>query len=137
MPSGITSSDRPRVLLVDDNAAVLQRAAAMLAADCAVVGTATDGASALEAVDRLGPDVIVLDISMPGLTGFDVAARLRASAHRPAVVFLTVHDEAEIASVARTVGALAYVVKARLATDLVPAVRAALDGRSFISPLRT
>jgi DNA-binding NarL/FixJ family response regulator len=136
MQSGTTSSDRPRVLLVDDNASVLSRAAAVLARDCTVVGKATDGTAALEAAAALGPDVVVLDISMPGMTGLDVAARLRAGTRAPAIVFLTVHDEAEIAAVARALGALAYVVKARLATDLVPAVRAAFGGRPFVSPLR-
>jgi DNA-binding NarL/FixJ family response regulator len=84
----------------------------------------------------LGPDVVVLDISMPGMSGLEVAARLRADDRAPAIVFLTIHDEAEIAAVARALGALAYVVKARLATDLAPAVRAAFGGRPFVSPLR-
>jgi DNA-binding NarL/FixJ family response regulator len=136
MRSGITSSDRPRVLLVDDNGSILSRAAAVLAHDCTVVGKATDGTAALEAVAALGPDVVVLDISMPGQSGLDVASHLLAGAKPPAIVFLTVHDEAEIAAVARALGALAYVVKARLATDLVPAVRAAFGGRPFVSPLR-
>jgi two-component system nitrate/nitrite response regulator NarL len=125
-----------RVLIVDDNEGMLTRAAAVLSSGCEVVGTVKDGPSALEAADALHPDVIVLDISMPGMTGFDVARRLRESGCTAAVVFLTVHDDEEFVVRARAVGGLGYVVKPRLAADLVPAVRDARAGRPFVSKLR-
>jgi DNA-binding NarL/FixJ family response regulator len=125
-----------RVLIVDDNDGMLTRAAAVLSSGCEVVGTVKDGQSALEAADALHPDVIVLDISMPGMTGFDVARRLRESGCTAAVVFLTVHDDEEFVVRARAVGGLGYVVKPRLAADLVPAVRDARAGRPFVSKLR-
>jgi two-component system nitrate/nitrite response regulator NarL len=125
-----------RVLIVDDNEGMLTRAAAVLSSGCEVVGTVKDGQSALEAADALHPDVIVLDISMPGMTGFDVARRLRESGCTAAVVFLTVHDDEEFVVRARAVGGLGYVVKPRLAADLVPAVRDARAGRPFVSKLR-
>jgi DNA-binding NarL/FixJ family response regulator len=136
MPSRTTSSDVPRVLLVDDNAAVLARAAAMLSPACTVVAKVTDGAAALAAADALHPDVIVLDISMPGMTGFEVAARLRQSGSTAALVFLTVHGDEEFVIAARAAGVIGYVVKPKLASDLLPAIREACAGRSFVSAMR-
>ena len=89
------------MLLVDDNQAMLARAASVLAATCVVVGQVQDGVAALAAAATLVPDVIVLDISMPGMTGLDVAARLRAAGSTAAIVFLTVHDDAELVEAAQ------------------------------------
>lgn len=125
-----------RVLVVDDNEGMLTRATAVLKSGCEVVGAVKDGLSALEAADALHPDVIVLDISMPGMTGFDVAVRLRESGCTAAVVFLTVHDDEEFVVRARAVGGLGYVVKPRLAADLMCAVKDARAGRQFVSKLR-
>jgi DNA-binding NarL/FixJ family response regulator len=135
MPSGTSSSDLVRVLLVDDNPAMLARAAAVLASGCVVVGSATDGPSAVKAALALRPDVIVLDISMPGMSGLDVAIRLRTVGSTAPVVFLTIHDEDEIVAAAKTCGACGYVVKSRLACDLSVAVHEASAGRPFVSPL--
>ena len=135
MPSGTTSSEPVRVLLVDDNEAMLTRAAAALGADCVVVGKATDGRTALLAARQLQPDVVVLDISMPGMSGLDVAARLHESDASIVVVFLTVHDEEDFVEAARSAGGLGYVVKPRLASDLRVAIREARAGREFVSPL--
>jgi CheY-like chemotaxis protein len=95
MPSGTTSPEPARVLLVDDNEAMLARAAAVLTPDCVVVGKATDGSAAVKAAETLQPDVVVLDISMPGISGLDVARRIRKLGSSAVFVFLTVHDEEE------------------------------------------
>lgn len=131
MPSSTTLSEAPRVLLVDDNHAMLARVAAVLAPGCAVVGAFSDGRAALDAAARLGPDVIVLDISMPGMNGFELAEQLRSSCSKAALVFLTVHEEEEFVMAAQAAGALGYVVKSRLASDLMPAVRRARDRKPF------
>ena len=133
MQSSITSSEPPRVLVVDDNEAIRARVAAVLAPSCVVVGAARDGRSAIDAAGKLQPEVIVLDISMPGMTGLEVARRLRAAGSTAAVVFLTVLEEDEIIAAARSAGALGYVVKPRLVSDLLEAVRAARAGREFVS----
>jgi DNA-binding NarL/FixJ family response regulator len=134
MPSNATSSDVVRVLLVDDNEPMLARAAAVLTPACAVVGTARDGLSALEAARSLEPDVIVLDISMPGMTGLEVASRLCQAGSKAAVVFLTAHREEDFRDAALSAGGIGYVLKPRLASDLITAVLEARAGRPFISP---
>ena len=126
-------SDQLRVLLVDDNDAMLARAGSVLASDCTVVGTAKDGPAALEAAGLLRPDVIVLDISLPGMTGFEIATRLRQEGSTAAVVFLTVHDGEEFVEAASAAGGLGYVVKTRLMSDLRHAVQEARAGRRFVS----
>ena len=93
MQSSTTSSETPRILLVDDNEAMLARSAAVLSPYCIVVGTARNGRVALEAARTLQPDVIVLDISMPGMSGIELASRLRAGGSKAALVVLTVHDD--------------------------------------------
>jgi len=128
-----TPSPPARVLLVDDNEAMLARATAVLTPGCEVVGTAMNGPAALTAAQTLKPDVIVLDISMPGMTGLEVAARLRERGSNAAVVFLTVHDEDVFVQAARDAGATGYVVKLRLVSDLMFAVQEARDGRSFVA----
>jgi len=123
-----------RVLLVDDNEAVLARTAAVLTPGCIIVGSAKDGPTAIKAAASLQPEVIVLDISMPGMTGLEVASLLRKAQSTAAVVFLTVHDEEEFVQAAKAVGGVGYVIKPRIASDLMKAVREAKAGRPFVSP---
>jgi len=112
---------------------VLARACAVLGATCVVVGTAQDGPSALRAAGVLCPDVIVLDISMPGMTGFEVAVALRNAGSKAALIFLTVHADEGLVVAAKAVGVIGYVVKPRLVSDLTQAVAEAYAGRGFVS----
>ena len=136
MLSSTTSSEPARVLLVDDNEVMLNRAAAALRYCCLVVGSVKDSRKALEAALSLKPDVIVLDISMPGMSGLEIASRLREAGSTAALVFLTVHDEEDFILAAKAAGAIGYVVKPRLGSDLTVAVQEARAGRPFVSPLR-
>jgi DNA-binding NarL/FixJ family response regulator len=133
MQSSTTSSEKVRVLLVDDNQALLARAAKVLTPGCAIVGAVTDGQAALEAAAASRPDVIVLDISMPGMSGLELARRLRKAGCTAALVFLTVHEDEQFILAAKAAGAIGYVVKPKLTSDLPPAVREASAGRPFVS----
>ena len=123
-----------RVLLVDDSQEIISHAREALTPVCEIVGAVTDGPSALTAARRLQPDVVVLDISMPGMSGLEVACALRARSSTAAIVFLTVHDDPQFVDAAMKAGGTGYVVKLRLAHDLLHAVQEAKAGRSFISP---
>ena len=136
MPSSTVSSKSARILLVDDNEAMLTRVAAVLTPSHVVVGQVREGRAALEAAIALRPDVIVLDISMPGMSGLEVATCLRQAGSTAALVFLTVHEEEEIVLAARAAGGMAYVVKPRMISDLMIAVGEALAGRQFVSRIR-
>jgi len=98
-----------------------------------VVGCVEDGESLVEAAGNLHPDVIVTDISMPKLDGIEAADRLRESGSSK-IVFLTVHADPDFAQAALKTGALAYVSKLRINTDLLIAIREALAGHIFVSP---
>lgn len=125
---------RTRILLADDHPALLAETARLLAQDHNVVGTVADGLELLAAVKRLDPDLIVLDISMPGLDGLETARRLKQSGCRSKLVFLTVWEDADFAREAMALGADGYVVKSRLASDLIPAIAEALAEHQFVSP---
>jgi len=126
---------RPRVLLADDHAALLEATTTLLAPVFDIVGTAVDGASLVSEALRLCPDVIVADITMPILTGIEAAHRLREIALSARFVFLTIHSEEQFVEACLAEGALGYVIKAHMKTHLIPAIRAALIGESYISPL--
>ena len=127
--------DRIRVVLADDHEEMLERVARLLETECDVVGTATDGQRALEATQDLKPDVLVLDISMPVMSGIETAHRLKEAGAKTSVVFLTVHDDPDFATAALEVGALGYVIKPRIASDLMIAINEVFAGNSFVSPL--
>lgn len=113
---------------------MLDRITALLHEEFAVVGAVMDGDDLVEAAGHLHPDVIVLDISMPRVNGLAAAARIAATGMLPRIVCLTAHEEPDFMRAAWDAGALAYVTKTRLATDLVPAIRAAIKGQRFVSP---
>jgi signal transduction histidine kinase/ActR/RegA family two-component response regulator len=117
-----SSTTAVRVLLVDDNDAVLDRVSDVLTPACVVAGKVHDGKAALKAAEALRPDVIVLDISMHDMTGLEVARYLRETGSTAAVVFLTAHDDEAYERAAQALGAAGYVSKARMASDLLPAV---------------
>jgi len=123
-----------RLLLADDHAAMLGKSVRLLEGEFEIVGTVGNGLDLIQAASRLDPDVVVLDITMPGLDGIEAARRLQHAGVRAKLVFLTVHEDPDYVRAGMDAGAVAYVVKARLASDLIPAVHAALDGQRFISP---
>jgi DNA-binding NarL/FixJ family response regulator len=125
--------ERARVVVADDHRLVLDRVVKTLAREFSVVATVHDGAELVAAEADLHPDVLVVDVCMPEMSGFEAAARIRRAGSQVPVVYLSAHDEAEMVAAAWDAGALGYVSKNSLAADLVPAVHAALEGRRFVS----
>jgi len=123
-----------RVLLVDDHPEVLRQVAQLLSGEFEVADTLLDGRNLEETVEARQPELVVLDITLPGASGIELARNLAAMPAPPKIVFLTVHADPDYAREALSTGALGYVVKSRLASDLIPALHAALEGRRFISP---
>ena len=125
---------KTRVLLADDNTQVLEYVREFLFANCCeVVGVVTDGEAAISAAAQLLPDVIVLDISMPVLNGIEAAKRMLESNPSTKIVFLTVEKDKDTCRAVLELGACGFVLKPRLATDLIPAIGLAKDGRRFVS----
>jgi DNA-binding NarL/FixJ family response regulator len=125
---------KARVLLADDHGPMIARVRWQLGEELDIVGTAGNGQEAIDAVLRLDPDVLVIDISMPLVDGFQAASQIRDAGCKTKVIFLTVHESADFVSAAFSSGASGYVTKSRLSTDLLPAIQDALLGRSFVSP---
>ena len=122
-----------RVVLADDLTQVLGAATRLLGESFEVVGIASDGESALERIVALDPDLAVLDISMPGMSGIEVARALQDRGARTKIVFLTVHEDTDILATCIAAGGLGYVVKVLMETDLIPAMNEALADRVFVS----
>jgi DNA-binding NarL/FixJ family response regulator len=123
-----------RVILVDDHPTVLRQTLQLLPERFEVVETFEDGFKLQSAARKLQPDIIVLDITLPVIHGVQLARQLRADGCPAKIICLTVHDDPDYATEALNVGALGYVIKLRLASDLIPALEAVLAGRRFISP---
>ena len=124
-----------RLVLVDDNPAVLRQIIQVLPAEFEVVDTLEEGEELLATVEREQPDLIVLDIGLPGASGLVLASRLAKAGSSARIVFLTVHSDPDYVRAALRAGASGFVVKTRLSLDLEPALRAALTGKRFISPI--
>jgi len=132
-----TKLDRPRIVLADDHREFLEAESAFLSPHFEVVGTAGDGSSLVSEVQRLQPDVAVTDIAMPGMSGIEAIRILTASGSTAKFVFLTVHSSEEFVKACLMEGARGYVVKSRMRTHLIPAIRAVLDGIPYISPMKS
>jgi len=134
--NGANLTGRVRVVLADDQPRVLETIVQLLDEEFDVVAAVQDGERAIEAADRLNPDLLLLDISMPVLSGIEAAARLgiNESACQAKLIFVTVHQDPDYVEAAFEAGARGYVLKHRLALDLLPAIHEVLQGRTFVSP---
>ena len=126
---------RPRVLLADDHIAFLESVNRLLAAAFDIVALAGDGRQALDLARRLRPDVVVLDVAMPELDGFQALEQLRRDCPETRIIFLTMHGDDEFVSAAVHAGAHGYVLKSRTPLDLIGAIDNALAGRLFVPSL--
>jgi len=126
---------RPRVLLADDHKIVTEGLKGLLEPEFELVGTVEDGRALLAAAEKLRPDVIVADISMPLLNGIDSVRQIKKVHDEIKVVFLTMHPDVTYAVSAFEAGASGYVLKHSAPTELVAAIRSALRGKIFVTPL--
>lgn len=119
------------LLLADDNPDMLDALVQMLQRDFVIVGALTNGRSVLAKANALAPDVILLDVSLGDITGFQVVERLRRRGCLSQVVLLSVHENPEFVRAAVHIGASGYVFKSQINRDLVNALQAAAVGRQF------
>jgi len=127
----------PRVVLADDHALVLGAFAKLLAGECEVVGQASDGRALVAAAEKLKPDVIVLDISMPLLNGLEAGRQIKQTLRNVKLVFLTMNEDPDLAAEAFRAGASGYLLKRSAASELTTAIREVMQGRSYVTPLMT
>ena len=124
----------PRVLIADDHLMVAEALKSLLAAEFDLVGVVQDGRELVKAARTLKPDVIVADITMPHLNGIDALLQLRQGGDPVPVVFLTMHRDASFARRALDAGAAGFVLKHSAPVELIVAIRAALEGKTYLTP---
>jgi DNA-binding NarL/FixJ family response regulator len=128
---------KPRILLADDHALVLEGFRRILEGHYELVGTVGDGRALLEAAKTMHPDIVILDISMPLLNGIDAAAQLKKICPKAKIIIVTMHADTDYVRSAFEAGASAYVLKRSAVDELELAIRAVLEGHSYITPLIT
>mgnify|MGYP001812350047 FL=1 len=130
----MSSAHCPKVLLADDHLMVAEALKSLLTPEFDLVGVVEDGRALLQAAGKLRPDVIVADVSMPHLNGIDALVRLRQQGDQTPVVFLTMHRDVNFARRALDAGASGFVLKHSASVELVAAIRAALQGKTYLTP---
>ena len=126
--------NRVRVLIADDHAYVLEGLVNLLKDKFDVVAAVTSGSLLVDAATRLRPDVVVTDISMPGLSGIEAFDQLKAAGLEAKVIVLTLHTDAELAAKLIRSGVSGFVIKLLATSELVTAIEQALLGRVYLSP---
>ena len=123
---------RLRVLIGDDNPAMLEAVTQMLKDDYQVIGALAEASAVVAQVPKLKPDILVLDISMGDMNGFEITRRLRSDFCRSKIIFLTVHEELEFIRAAFDAGASGYVFKSRMNKDLRTAINTVMNEKVFL-----
>jgi DNA-binding NarL/FixJ family response regulator len=124
---------RLKVLIAEDSPEIGERLCRLLETDHEVVGLITDGMEVLQAANRRRPDILLLDISLPNLSGFTIARRLRDSQSAIKILFVSLRFDHAYVNEAKSIGAAGFVYKSRLRTDLLPAMQAVGEGGLFFS----
>jgi DNA-binding NarL/FixJ family response regulator len=122
-----------RIVLADDNPEVLETLLDLLQPLYEVAGALPDGTSLLDQVSALQPDIIILDISLPDMTGFDVVRQLKKDNDGAKIIFLTVHENVDFVRAAFDLDAAGYVFKSRISADLIEAINITSNGGRFSS----
>lgn len=126
---------KPRVLLADDHKIVIEGLKSLLRDEFEIVGSVEDGRALVEQASTLYPDVIVADISMPQLNGIEAARQIKKIDKNIKIVFLTMHQDATYAANAFEAGASGFVLKHSASSELIRAIREAIKGRTYVTPL--
>src|SRR5262245_1159100 len=126
---------KPRILIADDHRILAEGLRGLLEPEFEVAGVAADGQELVAAAKKHCPDVIVADVAMPSLNGIDAAVQLRDLGVKAKVVFLTMHHDVAYARRAMEAGAAGFVLKHSVASELITAVREALHGRTYVTPM--
>ncbi|WP_310598758.1 response regulator transcription factor [Desulfobulbus sp.] len=126
---------KPRILLADDHRMVAEGLRGLLEPGYQLVEIVEDGRALLEAANRLMPDVVVADVSMPLLNGIEAVRQLKKNNPSIAVVFLTMHLDVAYAASALEAGAAGYVLKHSAPSELLTAIACALKGQTYITPM--
>jgi DNA-binding NarL/FixJ family response regulator len=134
----MTISDNPmsrkRILLADDQSEMLEELRSLLGTEYEIVGAVENGEKLVQAAKSLKPDLIVSDISMPVMTGFEAAAKLREAGVTSKIIFLTVQSSSSYLKKARALGADGYVLKVYTYEQLPVAISKVLSGTAYFSP---
>jgi len=125
---------RPRIFLADDHALLLDAFKNLLEPKYEVVGTATDGRQMLKMVSKLMPDVVLVDISMPNLNGFDAGEKLKKKFPDIKLVFLTANEDPEMVTEAFRIGANGYLLKNSAASEMFLAIDTVLKSNNYVTP---
>lgn len=129
------STARPRVLLADDHSMMAECLRSLLEDNGHdVVGVVSDGRALMTAALELRPDVVILDVGMPLMNGFDAALRLRESLPKTKIVFLTMREDPNLAAAVLSLGPLGYVLKHSAASELFLAITAVMSGKPYVTP---
>lgn len=124
----------PGILLADDHTLVLEALKKLLEPEFTVVGTVSDGRTLLSAAQESKPDIVVLDIGMPQVSGMEVGSKLKRLSPQTKLIVLTMNEDAEIAREALRLWASGYLLKGSAGSELVKAIREVLKGRSYVTP---
>jgi DNA-binding NarL/FixJ family response regulator len=125
---------RARIFLADDHSLLLDAFKKLLEPEYEVVGTATDGRMMLKMVKQLAPDLVLMDIAMPNLNGFDAGEKLKKILPDIKLMFLTVNEDADMVNEAFRIGASGYLLKSSAASELFQAIEAVLNSKNYVSP---
>jgi DNA-binding NarL/FixJ family response regulator len=127
--------NRPRLLLADDHTMFAQGLQSLLEDECEMVGTVTNGQELVEAALRLNPDVILVDISMPVMNGFDAVRQLQKHSLPAKIIFLTMHADDRLLAEAFRCGGSGYVLKQSAGEELTACIKQVLAGHKYVTPL--
>jgi DNA-binding NarL/FixJ family response regulator len=126
---------RPRLVIAEDAVLIQENIRRVVQPECDVVAAVEDGEAVIQAVETHAPDILLLDVSLPGMNGFAVAEQLRLAKSQVNVIFLTAHRDREYANRAFEIGAKGYILKGSMWTELPHAIHVVVGGGCYRSPL--